>query len=250
MDPLDPEYSYKFLTAGPPIKVEKVLNYDIKESLKSPYVWGPLVAGVLAGAYYWLNSGDDNEHDDVDGENESDLFADNSLMTSTTTTTTTTTTFVGGDHSSRSHNNNSNSNSAIHHHHHQPPYVSPYPPSKLTDRNGNPLPLEEQNQILVRENEQLRDQNNNLVNWFNDQMGNINDRLQSLEKSDKRIRFLEGELERERLCNICEENEKQVSWGSCGHRLCSRCAVVILQTNKPKCSMCRTQVSSYNQSWS
>ncbi|KAF2073021.1 hypothetical protein CYY_005667 [Polysphondylium violaceum] len=248
MDPLDPEYSYKFLTSGPPIKVEKVLNYDIKESFKSPYVWGPIVAGVLAGAYYWLNSNEEDQQDDDDdnGNQEAEgsnlLFDahhhDNRLMT-TTTTTTTTTTF---------HDQQPNNRTTLIH---PPQFVSSVPPPcKLKDRNGTPLPLEEQNQILQRENEQLRTQNNNLVNWFNDQMGNINDRLQSLEKSDKRIKFLEFELERERLCNICEENEKQVSWGSCGHRLCSRCAVVILQTNKPKCSMCRTHVSNYNQSWS
>ncbi|KAK5575409.1 hypothetical protein RB653_006542 [Dictyostelium firmibasis] len=254
MDPLEDNF-LKYFTKGAPIKVENVLNIDLKEHLKSPYLWTTIVAG-LGLAYYFLTSDDEigigaadvfensngvenfsqynyinhdvvpppqpqqnNHHHHHNHNNHNHLH--NHIQQTTTTTTTTTTT------SSSSYS----------------PITLP-PPSnvqhvKLKNKNGEPLPLEEQNLLLLKENSSLRGENRDLRVWVSNQINNINDRMEKMQ----------GDLEREKFCHICEENEKQVCWRECGHRLCARCATLIKKSSHPQCSICRKIVTDFYLAW-
>eukprot|EP01132_Coremiostelium_polycephalum_P009686 gene9686-11887_t len=247
MDPLDPEFIYKSLTKGAPIEVEKVLNVDLKETLKSPYVWGSFAVGLLAPS-----SSNYHHHQNNGGGGE--------IIQRTTTTTTTTTieqpiipspplsTYYPPSSSSSSSttttttsSNNSNRLPL------EPPQQLSSPtPKPLVNKSGEPLPIDEQNRILQKDNKTLRKDLENMNHWVQNQMKSFDDRLHRLEKHN---RDLEVELEREKLCHICEENEKQVCWTKCGHRLCARCAVVIKNHLEPRCSICRRKVQDYIECW-
>ncbi|KAN0030158.1 hypothetical protein ACTA71_009919 [Dictyostelium dimigraforme] len=258
MDPLD-EVALKYFTKGAPIKVEGVLNVDLKEYLKSPYFWTSIVAG-LGLAYYFFTSNDDSgtgPAGTLENNNVQNVIENNQYN------------YINHDvippqpqqhNNNNNNNNNNNINNHSHHNHVQQittttttttttssssslPITPPPPPNvqhiKLKSENGEPLPLEEQNLLLLRENSNLRGENRDLRVWVSNQINNINDRMEKLQ----------SELEREKLCHICEENEKQVCWRECGHRLCARCATLIKTTSHPKCSICRRNVSDFYLAW-
>ncbi|EGG23656.1 RING/leucine zipper protein [Cavenderia fasciculata] len=242
MDPLDPEYSYKFLTDGAPLKLEKLLDIEVKPgAFKTASLIGTITVGVVAGAaaaYYWLNRPEDEESDDEGGSGGS-INDEDAIITTTTTTTTTTSYFPppppiinGGPPIQRSI------------HTPLPPRLHSHAcPSKLLKDNGEPLPIEEQNRLLLNENRTLRRDVDNLNTFVTEKMASIEKKLESY---DKTIRDLESELDKERFCFICQENEKQVCWTGCGHRLCGRCAIVIKSSGgQPVCPMCRKPVDTF-----
>ncbi|EFA84625.1 RING/leucine zipper protein [Heterostelium album PN500] len=250
MDPLDPEYSFKFLTGGAPIKIEKVLDIEVKpDSLKTTAIVTAMAATVVAGAaaaYYWFKK-PDGDDDDPDIDIEDDEESGDTIIT-TMTTTTTTTSYLTPQQQHQSIGASSSSSSVTTRLPLQPPKPSSATtnPLRLTDDTGTPLPLDEQNKLIMTENKLLKKDLDNLNNWVNDQMMNFEDRLHRLEANNiKRVRDLESDLDKERYCGICQEHEKQVCWSSCGHRLCARCAIVIKSTLNPICPHCRTQVDSF-----
>ncbi|KYQ91008.1 RING/leucine zipper protein [Tieghemostelium lacteum] len=236
MDPLDEEI-YKIITKGAPIQVEKVLNYDLnlKDALKSPYLIG---AALIAGAscvYYWLKTNNDNQNNNNNNINSNNSNLTNTVndhdglvINRTTTTTTTTTTTV-----SSSAGNNLVNGYNVHH------PLSNYPPVLYS--NGETLSIDDQNRLL-KENVDLRTdiEKDYILN------SEMKDKIIYLEKHN---RELKNELERERLCNICFENDKSVCWTSCGHRLCRRCAVVTKKSVRPECPFCQTPVDEYYTSY-
>ncbi|KAN0033587.1 hypothetical protein ACTFIV_000048 [Dictyostelium citrinum] len=264
MDPLDEDFAFKYFTKGAPIKVETVLNFDLKEHLKSPYLWTTIVAG-LGLAYYFLTSDDDigigpadafennNAENGVDNLNQYNYINNDVILPPPQQ-------HQQHNHHNNHHNNNQNHHNHNHHNHVQQQTITttttttttsssflpitPPPPSnvqhvKLKNKNGEPLPLEEQNLLLLKENSNLRGENRDLRVWVSNQINNINDRMEKLQ----------GDLEREKFCHICEENEKQVCWRECGHRLCARCATLIKKTSHPQCSICRKIVTDFYLAW-
>ncbi|GAM21613.1 hypothetical protein SAMD00019534_047880 [Acytostelium subglobosum LB1] len=250
MDPLDPEYSFKFLTGGAPIKIEKVLDIEVKaDSLKTTAIVAAVATTVLAGAaaaYYWFQKMEDEseqQHENVEDGAEiedDDEEEEDTIITTMTTTTTTTSYLAPAQPISTSTTSNTSTRLPL-----QPPKPTAMP-TKLTDDNGLPLPLEEQNKLLLSENKSLKKDMENMNNWVNDQMSGFEDRLSRLEINNyKRVRDLESDLDKERFCGICQEHEKQVCWTTCGHRLCARCAVVIKSSLSPICPHCRHPVDNF-----
>eukprot|EP01133_Synstelium_polycarpum_P003666 gene3666-4220_t len=163
MDPLDPEYSFKFLTGGAPLRLEKVLDIEVKaDSLKTTALVGAITASVVAGAaaaYYWFKKQDEDEEVEEDEENDTII----------TTTTTTTTTYLSPplpipttSTTTTTCTPTTTTKAPL-----QPPKMTVLPPIKMTKDNGEPLSAEEQNRILANENKVLKKDLETLNNWVN-----------------------------------------------------------------------------------